>query len=91
MKVVKKNKKDFHESDLLKLNCNKSKTKLNWSSILSFKETIRLSVDWYKNYYISSNNVYKYSASQIEFYQKLLKKGYTKDNTYLRIICFQNL
>ncbi len=73
-KVIKKNKKDFHESDLLKLNCNKSKTKLNWSSILSFKETIRLSVDWYKNYYISSNDVYKYSASQIEFYQKLLKK-----------------
>ena len=48
MERVKKSKRDFHESDLLNLNCNKAKTKLNWSSILNFKETIKMSVDWYK-------------------------------------------
>ena len=29
MESYKKGKKDFHESDLLNLNCNKAKTKLN--------------------------------------------------------------
>lgn len=73
-KVVKKSKKDFHESDLLKLNCNKSKSKLKWSSILSFKETIKMSVDWYKEYYSNSKEIYKTSSNQIKFYQDLLKK-----------------
>lgn len=73
-KVVKKNKNDFHESDLLKLNCNKSKSKLNWSSILSFKETIKMSVDWYKEYYSSPKKTYLTSSNQIKFYEKLLKK-----------------
>ena len=73
-KVTKKIKKDFHESDLLKLNCNKSKIKLKWSSILSFKETIRMSVDWYKSYYSNPKKIYETSASQIGVYEKLLKK-----------------
>ena len=73
-KVIKKSKRDFHESDLLNLNCNKAKTKLNWSSILNFKETIKMSVDWYKEYYSNSKKIYLFSSNQIKFYQKLLKK-----------------
>ena len=73
-KVIKKNKEDFYESDLLKLNCNKSKKILNWKSILNFKETIKMSVDWYKNYYLDKKNVYQFSINQILDYQKLLKK-----------------
>ena len=73
-KVAKKNKRDFHESDLLKLNCNKSKIKLKWKSILSFKETIRMSVDWYKSYYSNPKTIYETSSNQIRLYEKLLKK-----------------
>ena len=45
-------RKKFKESNLLKLNCNKAKKKLmNWKSILSFDENIKMTIDWYKAYY----------------------------------------
>ena len=71
-KVV--NKKNFYESKLLKLNCNKAKTNLKWKCILSFKETIIMVVNWYKNYYAKPNQIYRTSINQIKNYEKLLKK-----------------
>ena len=37
-KIVKKSKKSFSESNLLKLNCNKALQDLNWQSLLNFEE-----------------------------------------------------
>tara|TARA_Y100000590_G_scaffold449643_1_gene588113 strand:+ start:4629 stop:5723 length:1095 start_codon:yes stop_codon:yes gene_type:complete len=68
------NKKKFHESKLLKLNCNKAKTILKWKCILSLKETIRWVADWYKNYYSNPKKIYQTSFNQISEYEKLLKK-----------------
>ena len=48
--AIKKNKKNFFESNLLKLNSNKAKNLLKWKCILSFSETIKLVTYWYKNY-----------------------------------------
>jgi len=56
------------ESTLLKLSCDKALHLLNWYSFLSFKDTVRLTAQWYKNYYRPTENIYDYSLSQIEYY-----------------------
>ena len=73
-KVAYKNKKNFQESNLLKLNCNKAKKNLKWKCILSFSETIKMVADWYKSYYSNPKNIYKISYGQIKKYEKLLRK-----------------
>ena len=77
-KTLKKNKKSFYESNLLKLNCNKAKTILKWRSILSFVETIKMVANWYKDYYTKPNNAYQTSLYQIKEYDKILKKRLLK-------------
>ena len=73
-KLYKNNNKIFKESSLLKLNSQKAKKNLKWKSILTFKENISLVANWYKNFYLNSKQVYKLTASQIVFYQNILKK-----------------
>jgi len=73
-KLVKKNKKNFYESNLLKLNSNKAKKILKWKSILTFAETIDMVTVWYKNYYFNSKNIYTTSFNQIKSYEKFMKK-----------------
>ena len=68
------NKKSFYESNLLKLNSNKAKTKLKWKCILSFTETIYMVADWYKIYYSKPKIIYKTTFNQIREYENLLKK-----------------
>jgi len=38
-----------HEAYLLMLNSDKARTKLGWSDKLSFEESIKWTIDWYKN------------------------------------------
>lgn len=73
---IKKRKKAEYESKLLKLNSNKAKLKLNWVNNLNFKETIKMTTDWYKNFYEKKENNFKFSIKQIFNYQK--KKNYKK-------------
>jgi len=40
-----------HEAELLKLNCDKALFELKWKPTLSFEETVKMTVDWYKMYY----------------------------------------
>ena len=51
------------------LNIDKSKTKLDWYPVLNFEKTIKLTVDWYKNY--ESHNVYNLCIKQIKEYLKI--------------------
>ena len=44
-------KTNFKESNLLKLNCFKAKKKLGWSSILTFKKSLLMTVKWYSEFY----------------------------------------
>ena len=72
-KTEKKN--NFHyESNLLKLNSNKAKKKLNWKSILTIRETINLVTTWYKIFYDKKFNIYNLSVKQIKFYEKTFMK-----------------
>ena len=65
----KKNK--FHEASLLKLNCDKALTDLNWTPTLNFKETVKMTVEWYKKFYQNPNeSMYDFSVSQIDYFTK---------------------
>ena len=77
---VKDNKKNFKESNLLKLNCNKAKKLINWSSVLSFKENIKINMKWYKIYFEGKNSeqMKKFSENQVQEFTKLLKKKLKK-------------
>ena len=52
-KKISLNKSKMYESKFLSLNINKSKKELKWKPKLNFNETIRLTVDWYKNFLIN--------------------------------------
>ena len=79
-KITNKNKtkRDFYESNLLKLNCSKARINLKWKCILSFDETINMVAKWYKIYYSKTNKIYETSFSQIREYEKLIKKRLIK-------------
>lgn len=66
----------LHEAGLLKLNCDKALSDLNWSSTLEFNDTVRMTVSWYKTYYQAEdkNSMYEYSVEQINEYIALAKK-----------------
>ncbi len=71
-KIKKQNK--FKENNLLHLNSDKAKKILKWSTSLNFNNSIKFTVEWYKNYLNKNTNIYKYSLKQILNYQKIVKK-----------------
>mgnify|MGYP001469616778 FL=1 len=73
---IRKNKYNFFESKLLKLNSNKANKKLGWSSILTINETTTLVSDWYNFFYKNKKKdkqLYKMSVNQINYYLSKLK------------------
>lgn len=72
-KIVKP--KSIHkESKLLKLNSNKANKILKWKTNLNLRETLAMTLDWYKSYYTNNNaDMYKISVQQIRDYQKKIK------------------
>ena len=62
------NNEKLYESGLLKLNCDKALHMLNWKSALQFSETIRFTVEWYKEFYELKENISKKSSDQINEY-----------------------
>jgi CDP-glucose 4,6-dehydratase len=65
-------KQYLHEAGLLKLNCDKALFDLKWQPTLEFKETVQMTVEWYKHYYQNStDSIYDFTMSQIEEYTKL--------------------
>ena len=73
---VREDKKKFQESNLLKLNCKKAKKKISWHSVLTFKENIRMTIEWYRAYYNVNKkvNMKKFSENQIKEFTKLILK-----------------
>ena len=71
----------LQEAGLLKLNCDKALFDLNWQPTLTFQDTVKFTVEWYKHYYQESDGVkevamYQHAKSQIEYYsQKAVSKG----------------
>ena len=68
------NNDDKKESTLLKLNCDKALYYLNWQAVLSFKETVNMTADWYKAFYNSERDMFGFTIKQIAAYSDLAKK-----------------
>ena len=62
-----------YESGLLKLNCDKALFYMNWHSVMDFKETVRFTAEWYRNYYNNSENILNTSINQISEYSSMAK------------------
>lgn len=56
------------ECTLLKLCCDKSLAYLNWKAVLTFRETIRFTAEWYKAYYEGYENMRAFTDKQIALY-----------------------
>lgn len=58
---------DFgHESTLLKLDIAKAKSILKWKPILSLKENLAFTLDWYGVYYGNKENMVRVTSNQID-------------------------
>ena len=66
-KIIISKKNKFKESKLLMLSNRKAKKELNWHPRLNFEETIKLTVDWYKSFFLN-RNLEVTTAEQIEYY-----------------------
>ena len=69
---------NLHEAGLLKLNCDKANIKLDWEATLNFEETVRMTVNWYQNYYSNSDSMFDFTSSQITEYTDLAEKRKVK-------------
>jgi len=66
----------FHEASLLKLNCDKALGYLNWHAVMDYKGTVKLTSDWYIDYYQTEKNMFDTTVQQIKGYQgSALKRG----------------
>jgi CDP-glucose 4,6-dehydratase len=61
------NHEKHHEAGLLKLNCDKALFDLNWNSALDFHDTVKFTVEWYKNFYENKD------ADMREFCEKQIR------------------
>jgi CDP-glucose 4,6-dehydratase len=63
------------EASLLKLCCDKSLHLLGWQPTLTFDETARFTVEWYRDFYSAKEDVYEMTCKQIgEYVQKAFER-----------------
>ncbi len=66
--------KNQYEAGMLKLNCDKALHYLKWHSVLSFSETVKITTEWYKAYYLNPEDIYKVTQAQISQYMEIAKE-----------------
>jgi CDP-glucose 4,6-dehydratase len=65
--IIRSNK--FKEAKLLMINSDKAKKELGWTPSLNFKETIKMTVEWYKCCFFE-NKTEETTRKQIEYFLK---------------------
>lgn len=65
-------KQKIKEADYLSLNINKAKEMLSWTPVLTFQDSVGLTVDWYKAQ-AEGKDMLKFSIEQIENYMQLIQ------------------
>jgi CDP-glucose 4,6-dehydratase len=63
-----------YEAGLLKLNCDKALHHLSWRALLSFKESVQMTAEWYREFYEKNDNIREITFSQIEKYIKIAEE-----------------
>ncbi len=63
--------KALHEAKLLKLNCDKAHAALKWSSVLTIDECLRMTAEWYKEFYsgTQTKDMHQFCVAQIIKYE----------------------
>ena len=82
-----KTNNSFYESKLLKLNSNKAAKLLNWKCGLTTKESLSLTIEWYKKNLTSSKNNFNLSKSILNRYLNIIdkKEAYKFTNKFILI------
>lgn len=65
----------FHEAGLLKLNCDKALFYLKWQATMHYAQTIKLTSEWYYDFYHSTAGIYQKTLHQINEYETLAKEN----------------
>ena len=63
-----------YESGLLKLNCDKALHYLQWHAAMDFKDTVRMTAEWYRAYYEQSLQIAATTNGQIATYTAIAKQ-----------------
>jgi len=58
------------EANLLNLNVKKTFKLIKWKNILSFKDTVKFTADWYSKYLTNKKNMQNFTLEQIQIYKK---------------------
>lgn len=61
----------FNEAGLLKLNCDKALFHLNWDATLDYEETVKMTADWYSEFYNNTSDMLEFTNKQIDEYQDI--------------------
>lgn len=64
----------FHESKLLKLNCDKAYFYLNWKANLNYKDTVKFTSEWYYDFYKTNKKIHEKTLEQIAVYENMGKE-----------------
>ena len=56
------------EAEILRLDSNKAKKKLNWKPAMSIEETISNTAQWYRSFYNSPDGIFELTLKQISSY-----------------------
>ena len=87
--VLVSKKDDLHEANLLMLNIEKAEEVLGWTPVFTADEAIKNTVDWYKNFYDSKNELEEmlnFTLNQIQDYQKRITYKGTINETIISTI-----
>lgn len=76
---ISQSQKHLHEAGLLKLNCDKALFELEWLPTLQFDETVRMTVEWYREYYqangrVNTGSMRGFTIAQIDEYTHLAEE-----------------
>lgn len=64
----------FKEATLLKLNCDKALSFLDWHSTLHYEECVGLISAWYYSYYQKEKDMFIFTKEQIDYYTSIAQK-----------------
>lgn len=59
-----------HEASLLTLDISKAKSELKWEPKINFEASIKMTFDWYREYYENRNQIVEFTNKQIAEYFK---------------------
>ena len=71
IKIVKS---QLHEASNLAIDITKAKKFLNWKLILSAKQSIKMTFEWYNCFYNNKKNIINFTLNQIQTYRKKIYK-----------------